>query len=291
MIKNKVVDIVMFVYNEEKHISEQLDSLIVQKEFINKIIIIDDFSTDDTYLKVEDYKSEIEIEFKKNKIKGKINALAYGLTLVESDYFLVCAGDDKFLENSVSQSLGYLKDTNLPFCYLNYKIVDENLENPYFINKKTKYTIKEMLNKNYASGYIFGKKEIINAILPIEKDIPFEDWYIALKLAVVYDGVYILNKPMFLYRKHIGSTTYNKTKKKYLFLLERDYKLFKILYKNDMFIKYSFLVNNKIKWFKYMLYGYSLKDIKDIFFLKNISYKDKIKVIIFKPFLKWRFDR
>ena len=75
MIEEKYVTAVVFAFNEEKHIKETLDSIESQKE-VDKIIFIDDQSTDMTVDIVLNYEGKIEIEIYKNENKGKANAAA-----------------------------------------------------------------------------------------------------------------------------------------------------------------------------------------------------------------------
>ena len=67
MIDNKNITAVMFVQNEEKFIAESLSFLLEQTIPVEKIIVVDDFSTDKTREIVMNYE---KIDLTQNNKKG-----------------------------------------------------------------------------------------------------------------------------------------------------------------------------------------------------------------------------
>jgi glycosyltransferase involved in cell wall biosynthesis len=220
MIEGKSVTAVIFAYNEEKYISDTLRSILEQKE-VDKIIFVDDQSTDNTIKIVKDFNSDLEIEVHTNKNKGKANAFAYGLSKVNTDLFFVCHGDDVLLPGFVKKLYAYLLEKSIDFCYANSTMCNENMVPIGIPIVQEVYTDLEILNRNAIGGYIFGYSEIIRNILPFPPDLKFEDWFTNIKLACYYNRLYVQPTPTFLYIRHSNSDSIrlNKT------LPERSYNL------------------------------------------------------------------
>jgi len=65
------LSIVIINFNSEKYIEECLGSCIAQNtEFIYEIIVVDDFSTDNSYSKIKTYKSKLVRIFRNKKNLG-----------------------------------------------------------------------------------------------------------------------------------------------------------------------------------------------------------------------------
>ena len=228
MIEEKYVSAVVFAFNEEKHIKETLDSIESQKE-VDKIIFIDDQSTDMTVDIVLKYEGKIEIEIYKNENKGKANAFALGLSKVNTELFFVCHGDDILLSGYVEKLYLYIKEKSIEFCYANSIECDINMTPIRDSVVKESYLDIEILNRNSIGGYIFGYSKIIKNIIPFPKGLTFEDWFTNIKLVCFYNKLYVYVPPTFLYRRHLGSDSIklNKT------LSGRSYELLRrILHEN-----------------------------------------------------------
>lgn len=72
---------ILCVYNEESNIRDCLNSIIDQTRLPDEILIIDDYSTDDTISIINDYIDRLNIRIEKNPgEKGLRPARAYGMT-------------------------------------------------------------------------------------------------------------------------------------------------------------------------------------------------------------------
>lgn len=88
----KKVSCIIPTYNEEEQIGTILDTLIpLIGDVLNEIIVIDDFSSDNTKEIVKRYKNIVFIEHKINE--GKSKTIADGIEKTTSDYILMLDGD------------------------------------------------------------------------------------------------------------------------------------------------------------------------------------------------------
>lgn len=99
---NRLVSVLVCVYNCEKYISECIESVLNQSFIDYEFIIIDDGSTDKTAEIIEKYaKLDNRIKFFKKKNTGLTNSLNYGIGLANSNYILRLDADDLMLANRI----------------------------------------------------------------------------------------------------------------------------------------------------------------------------------------------
>ena len=99
------VSLVMAVYNGEKYLIEQLDSIRKQTYPIDEVILIDDVSTDNSYELIHQYidgyklvnwkliKNENNLGYRKNFKKG--------LEIVDGDIIFLSDQDDRWHLNKI----------------------------------------------------------------------------------------------------------------------------------------------------------------------------------------------
>ena len=220
MIDDKTISAVMFVYNEEKYIHNSLQSIMNQTVKVDRIIVVDDFSTDSTRDIIKKYE---KVELISNNNKGKAYACETGLKLVDSDLFFLCHGDDVISKNYVEQMYKFISKQKIKYAYSNFIMTEDDLTPKRFIAKKKYYNKYDLLRDSLTGGYLFGYSEIIPFMLPFPVGIVFEDWYIAIVLSQLFDGNHVNDKPLFKYRRHSDSDSTNlqNSRGKYLALLYR----------------------------------------------------------------------
>lgn len=282
------VTAVMFVYNEEKYVGEMLSSIYNQKIPVAKVIVVDDYSTDRTLKIVQEYQDKYtNIDIYKSKQKGKVFAYVTGLEQVKTEYFFICAGDDYLLPNYVSHLLNEINEKSLDFIYARYFITDENLRNPIENKRKNVYIRSEILKANRVSGYLFGKKSIIDIILPLPTDVSFEDWITSLKLADKYATVNLSSIPLFYYRKHQSSTS---EKLKNVGMRKRDVQFITFLLSSrtiELSEEDIDALNTRLRYCQQLAGDTSLKEVLHLLFNKDLFFIDRIRLILLlSPFIK-----
>lgn len=202
------VSAVLFCYNEENYIGRAIQSLLDQTYQIQKIIIVDDFSTDNTIGVVEQYaKLDQRIVLLKNAYaKGKVWAYQTGLEAVNTDFFFVIGSDDEADENLVSSSMEFLKTITHPFFFHSAVLIDENsnLTSGNFISH---FDAASCFFYNKTGGLIFANKSVISKIVPFPYGLEFEDWYTVLVLFESYGSINTCIQPYVRYRIHGGSSS------------------------------------------------------------------------------------
>lgn len=109
--------ILIATYDSSKFLQEQLDSIVQQDCFVNKIIVSDDGSTDNTLDiigKFRSRESEIEVSLNANNSgeKGPKANFAHLCSLAvqhHADYYFFCDHDDVWAADKISKSVAQLK--------------------------------------------------------------------------------------------------------------------------------------------------------------------------------------
>jgi glycosyltransferase involved in cell wall biosynthesis len=260
-----------------------------------EVIIIDDFSTDNTFeftKKIIDKHERINIF--KNLEPGKNNALNFAFSLANGKVIKCVDSDDVisddlfiYLENNVENILvhdSYLVDNDL-------KIISYNRLSNKYLNSNINAVIKNCISPArwvWSFPYEIGDK-----IFPIPVELPFEDFWFSIVLSSQTNIKKIhIPKSLYLYRQHHNQEyggVLNFTNK----ALE--------MRANRLLIYYNFLLNNPLFSNIYVndirnnivLFNYISKNQLSIFtFLSlKINIKNKIKylIILFFPKTSYYF--
>lgn len=102
MGSKKEITAIIPAYNEEKRVSKVVN-LLKKSQLINKIIIIDDGSTDNTYKEIKKIRGVKCIKNKKNKGKGK--AIVTALNKIDSDIIFLCDSDLKNFNGKMADKI------------------------------------------------------------------------------------------------------------------------------------------------------------------------------------------
>ena len=315
MVKNPVVSIIMPVYNAENYLKETMDSILYQtfKDF--ELLIVDDFSTDNSYQILMNYQDPRIKIFKNEKNIGYVKTLNNLIKLTSGLYVARHDNDDISNLTRLEKQVDFLnKNQDIGICGSN-ALTFGNKENMTLLPLKDKEIRAYMIfgNPFYHSTVMFRKNLFENTDdeLYDESYCPAEDYALwfsiskKTKLANISDT--LLN-----YRLHENNTSSlkktvqienaNRIRKKIfkntlsMNISEKELLLLS-LGSNRNLINYSNLISfenllikilNKNLENKY----FEQRVLKNLLFylwtnvcfkLKNISFIKKINIYIFSP--------
>ena len=177
----KLISIIIPVYNEEKTIKIILDKVLKQNELNKEIIVINDFSTDNT-------KSLIEDEFL-NKIKlinndrnyGKGFSVKRGIEAASGDIILIQDGDLEYDPTDYQKILDPLIENRADVVYGSRFLGSGEKRVLFFWHRFGNYLLtlfsNSLTNLNLTDmevGYKAFKKEVFSDIVLEEKRFGFE---------------------------------------------------------------------------------------------------------------------
>ncbi len=241
MYQNNRISVAMAVYNGDKYLREQLDSIYTQSLVPDEIIVVDDDSQDDSVKILEEYHQRYGLKYYVNNCNLGINKnFEKAISLCSGDYIALSDQDDVWLPHKIETSLNHLKEmeNNQPSLVSSAStVVNEHLQFKWhhIRSKDTDLYIDTFLNHLSQGCTMMMNRSLIPYILPLP---PFEeiafDNYIGLTAALVGNKLYISN-PLLYYRSHATNVSDLKERKYSIF------QRFKIKYGN----RYPGLIQDK----------------------------------------------
>ena len=222
MINNSeviAIDVVVPVFNGEKYITKALQSICSQTYKVEKIIVVDDGSTDRTREVISLHQSSIEIQYVRKCNGGPNSARNVGIAHCTSNYIAFLDSDDEWFDDKLEEQVSLIRKNkfqNLGAVYCGCIIVDENSNfiRSFPIDKEIRGSIYNKLfdaNKivSSASGVLikrhcFDKVGLFDETLRVG-----EDWDMWLRLAECYQFDFV-PKDVVRVRRHENSAQSNK---------------------------------------------------------------------------------
>ncbi len=234
-----------------------------------ELIIIDDFSTDDTFNIITNLLDKYErLNIYKNILSGKNNALNFAFSLAKGNVIKCIDSDDvisdllfKYLEKNIDNILIHdscIVDSNL-------KMITYNKLSKKYYNSSLNSVIKNCISP---ARWVWSfPYEIGNKIFPIPVELPFEDFWFSIVLSSQTNikKVYI-PESLYLYRQH--------HKQEYGGVLNFTNETL-VMRAKRLLIYYNFLLNNTL------LFNISVKDINKNIVLFNFISKNKLSIFSF----------
>ncbi|MBC7746122.1 MAG: glycosyltransferase family 2 protein [Flavobacterium sp.] len=217
MEKSQLVSVVMCVYNGERFIRKQIESILAQTYKDLELLILDDCSTDSSVKIINSYldgdkrikliQNQQNIGFNKNFEKG--------FQLCIGDLIAVSDQDDIWLPEKIGRLVESLADNLL--IYSNSSKIDEH---GTMLQSNLNTTIhhvdlpgfKSFLDDNFITGHTcLFKKELLNYVLPFPENLFFYDWWLGFVASYV-GRVKYLDEILTKYRVHSQSAYQKLTK-------------------------------------------------------------------------------
>ena len=232
-----MIDILLAVYNSEKYLAQQLDSIFSQTYTNWRLIIVDDCSSDKTCDIIEKYKQKYpeKIFLYKNSRNVGSPALNFFklLKMSTSEYTMFCDHDDVWLCDKIELTLIAMKqkesqNPNLPILvHTDLKVVDRNLNvlaESMVLAQKLNPNAKT-LNKLVVQNNVTGCAAMLNRKLvfmasSVPKGAVIHDWWVAL-IASAFGAIEFVDRPTILYRQHEANQVGFKNASKISYVFNR----------------------------------------------------------------------
>lgn len=126
-MNNNLVSIITANYNCEKFIEQTIDSVINQTFKNWELIIIDDFSSDNSIRIINNYlKKDNRIKLIKNlKNEGPAISRNKGIKIAKGKFIAFLDSDDLWHKNKLYDQLNFMDKNNYFFTYTHYNQIDE----------------------------------------------------------------------------------------------------------------------------------------------------------------------
>lgn len=257
-IKNKMQDkslvtIICLCYNHEKFVVESLMSALNQDYPFIEVIVVDDFSTDNSREIIQNWLVDYpKIQFIKNETNlGSTKSFNKALKLAKGDYIIDLACDDLLISNCVSLQIKAFQESqfkNLAVVYGNAELITEDGKHDsyYFPVNESKKTIeKREIGAIYLSVISGGnsicsvssmvKKSVFDDLKGYDENLAYEDLDFWIRASRKYDFDFI---DEVLIQKRISTNSLGTH-----FFLKNDSRSRKINYSTYLIIKKAIQLN------------------------------------------------
>lgn len=209
-----MVSVVLAAYKGEKYIVEQVESILLQLDVDDELVISDDYPQGETYSALSDIiSSDSRVRYIHGKGCGLIKNFENAVTHSRGDYIFLADQDDVWLEGKVQAVLDeFSKGADV---VLHDAVITDGMLNPtgdtaFKLNSTQTGIVRNIVKNSYQGCCMAFRKEMKNHILPFPDSIPMHDQWIGLQ-GERYGKVHLINHPYILYRRHSESVSGKKT--------------------------------------------------------------------------------
>ena len=208
--RNKIT-VLMSTYNGEKYLTEQIESILNQKDVNVSIIVRDDGSTDKTLAILRQYQENGALTFYTGENLGPQRSFLYLLQHApQCDYYAFADQDDVWLSDKLSTGIASLRaQEDRPALYFSQtQLTDAELHPIPNVVIRPFLTFGEMLIYKFIGGCTMIMNNALRTAVGnfIPNQMPMHDlWIYSIALAV--DAFVVFDpQPHILYRQHGNNT-------------------------------------------------------------------------------------
>lgn len=285
MQDKSLVTIICLCYNHEKFVTESLLSVINQDYPNIELIIVDDFSTDNSKQTIQNWLTDYpEVQFIANETNlGSTKSFNKALKLAKGEFIIDLAADDILLPNCVSLQLKAFKESrfkNLGAVYGNAELINEKGDFYFYyfpVDESKKIIEKRETGDIYLSVISGGnsicsvssmvRKSVFDDLNGYDENLAYEDLDLWIRASRQYEFDFI---DEILIKKRISTTSLGTH-----FYLKNDARARRINYSTYLIINKAIKLNKTKQEHKAIL--------KRIHFEMILAYKTSD----FKLFLKY----
>lgn len=206
------LDIIVTAFNEEKYISQCIESILNQKTiFKYRLIIIDDGSTDDTAKIIDTYRQNEHTIIIHQENRGFSGSRNRGLDLINSKYLMFVDADDLLTDGAIDVLMKNAIENDADIVEGSYFYIDQEGNNIKQIKHRKKNDYRTLW------GMPWGK--VISSKLFSKVKFPEEYWYEdSIMHQIIYpmaSNIEIIDNVVYKYRLNKeGITNRGKSKSK-----------------------------------------------------------------------------
>lgn len=220
-MKNHVTPLVTIgvaSYNNEAYILETLNSIVSQTYNDWELIIVDDFSKDNSVHIIEEWiklHKNYKILFIKNPANNGVCKVLNAIILNANGYYLSTIGsDDIYVDDKIEQQVNAMLNvsSDVAMCYSSVLKIDENgglinngetLPNKSVIHEG--HIFVDLLESNFIPAIShLTKLDVLKKLNGFDEGLTFEDWDMWLRVAKDFKIIYV---PMISAKYRIVSTS------------------------------------------------------------------------------------
>lgn len=205
-----MISVCLATYNGERYLEEQLNSILIQLDICDELIISDDGSSDSTIEIIKSYNDpRIRLIFNEGD-HGYTNNFENALKESKGEYIFLSDQDDVWYDSKIKIMSKYLKKYTLVISNALY--TDENLDPIGYTLFDLRGSHNGLLSNLFRSSALGAtmafRREIFTRLFPFpgqSKLCPHDLWILCISEA--YYSVFRLPEVLIKYRRHADTTS------------------------------------------------------------------------------------
>lgn len=208
-----LTSLVVTVHNRERYLPATIESILTQSYSNFELLIWDDGSTDDSVEIAQHYAAQDKrIRVIAACHQGRASALKAAIAATTGTYLGWVDSDDLLAQTTLESTVAVLDQSpEIGVVYTDYIVIDENdALKGYGDRCQTPYSKDKMLTEFMTFHFRLMRRNVYEQVGGIDEAFMYcQDYDICLKLSEVTD-FYHLQKPLYYYRHHKNSISYEK---------------------------------------------------------------------------------
>lgn len=232
----ELVSIIMPSYNTAKYIAESIQSVLDQTYKNLELIIVDDFSTDNTDEIVRPFLVDERIHYLKNELNsGAAVSRNRALREAKGRWIAFLDSDDLWMPEKLEKQISFMETNDYSFSYTEYEEIDVNgNKTGVYVTGPKKITKAGMFNYCWPGCLtVMYDKEVIGLIqiVDIKKNNDYAMWLKACRKA----NCYLLDEELSKYRRGRADSISTQSIRN---LIGWHFKLYREVEKNNVIVSF-----------------------------------------------------
>lgn len=208
------VSVAMAVYNGEKYINEQIDSILNQLCDEDELVISYNKSTDSTWEIIKEYeKNDKRVKCLFCSSNGFVSNFNNAILNTNGDIIFLADQDDVWNEKKIECVLRVFMEKDVIMVMHNYEQIDASggiIPGDLFARRNARSgLIKNFIKNCYQGCCMAFKRELVRMICPIPVEVAMHDQWIGLCAEYVGSTEFV-NRNLISYRRHNNNVTANR---------------------------------------------------------------------------------
>jgi len=245
-MKNKLTSIILPTYNGEKYIKRAIESVLNQTYQDFEIVVVDDFSKDNTVNIVKDLQKDnpsIKLLCLNENSGGPALPKNKGFEISSGEYISYLDQDDEWFPNKLQEQIDLFTNSpknNLGLVSCGANLIDSDGKCfSIFTPVKKENIFPEILLRNpiYSNSSVMIKREVINVVGRRDENIKYsEDLDMWIRIAKAGYSIDYIYQSLFRYQFHEDNVT--KTAGKMVKVIDMEHLFLK---HQDLYLKYNYV--------------------------------------------------
>lgn len=207
-MNNELVTVIVPYYKHEQFVEECIFSILNQSYKNIELIVIDDGSPDDGWVRIAQLAEEYGFSFLRKENEGLCKTLNLGLKLAKGKYFCAIASDDVLFKYKLERQLEFLKSEKLQVCSAGAVCGSSfDITMDHSVEKNMNYDTCTYQDFLFFRGNVFAVNLLWEASLltdlgGYDESTKLEDFDILLKYTYKYGFIKSMTSDLAFYRSH-----------------------------------------------------------------------------------------